>query len=270
MSSEQNGAPVAQPASFAFTAENLAKAQAHIAKYPPGRQASAVLPLLDLAQRQSNNWLPRAAMDTVAKMLDMAPIRVYEVATFYFDVQFAAGRASFLPDLHDDAVLAARLRGGRRDLQGQARHRYRTRQTADGQFSLIEVECLGGCVNAPVIQVNDDFDQVAERLRRQLTQVVAAAGIAADAATWLKEVGEGTVRVLTARGSATGAELAPDEPRLRTQIIAAADNPYGGAVNLTTRRPHVAVRRRADRARPPARRVDIHAVHLVAARNERT
>jgi Winged helix DNA-binding domain len=86
----------------------------------------------------------------------------------------------------------------------------------------------------PVIQ-SACADQVAERLRRQLTQVVAAAGIATDAATWLKDVGEGTVRALTARGSATGAELARDEPRLRTQIIAAADNPYGGAVNLTNR-----------------------------------
>ena len=83
MSAEANGAPVAQPASFAFTAENLAKAQAHIAKYPPGRQASAVLPLLDLAHRQSGNWLPRAAMDTVADLLGMAKIRALEVATFY-------------------------------------------------------------------------------------------------------------------------------------------------------------------------------------------
>jgi Winged helix DNA-binding domain len=86
----------------------------------------------------------------------------------------------------------------------------------------------------PVIQAAC-ADQIAERLRRQLTQVVAAAGIAPDAATWLKDVGEGTLRVLAARGSATGAELARDEPRLRTQIIAAQDNPYGGAVNLTTR-----------------------------------
>jgi hypothetical protein len=86
----------------------------------------------------------------------------------------------------------------------------------------------------PVIQVAC-ADQIAERLRRQLIRVVADAGIAPDAATWLEEVGAGTVRVLAARGSATGAELAAGEPRLRTQIIAAADNPYGGAVNLTTR-----------------------------------
>jgi DNA glycosylase AlkZ-like len=86
----------------------------------------------------------------------------------------------------------------------------------------------------PVIQAACT-DQIAERLRRQLAQVVQEAGVAPDAATWLKEVGEGTVAVLAARGSATGAELARDEPRLRTQIIAAADNRYGGAVNLTTR-----------------------------------
>jgi hypothetical protein len=86
----------------------------------------------------------------------------------------------------------------------------------------------------PVIQVACT-DQIAERMRRQLTQVVAEAGVAPDAATWLKDVGEGTIRALAARGSATGSELAQDEPRLRTQIIAAEDNRYGGAVNLTTR-----------------------------------
>ncbi len=86
----------------------------------------------------------------------------------------------------------------------------------------------------PVIQAACT-DQIAERMRRQLTQVVAEAGIAPDAATWLKDVGQGTIRALAARGSATGTELAKDEPRLRTQIIAAEDNRYGGAVNLTTR-----------------------------------
>src|ERR1700731_3229429 len=72
-----------QPASFDFTEENLERAKAHIAKYPAGRQASAVLPLLDLAQRQHGGWLPRAAMDRVAELLEMAPIRLCEVATFY-------------------------------------------------------------------------------------------------------------------------------------------------------------------------------------------
>ena len=108
-SARSKGAPFEQPASFEFTAENLDTAEAHIAKYPPGRQASAVLPLLDLAQRQSGGWLPRAAMDDVADRSDMAPIRVYEVATLLYDVQSAAGRAIPAAGLHDDAVLAARL-----------------------------------------------------------------------------------------------------------------------------------------------------------------
>jgi len=87
---------------------------------------------------------------------------------------------------------------------------------------------------APVIQAACT-DQIAARLRRQLTQVVQEAAIAPDAPTWLKEVGEATVRLLAARGTATGAELAAAEPRLRTPIVDAADNRYGGTVNLTTR-----------------------------------
>jgi NADH-quinone oxidoreductase subunit E len=156
MSAEHNGAPVAQPATFAFSPENLAKAHAHIKKYPPGRQASAVLPLLDLAQRQSGNWLPRAAMDTVAQILGMAPIRVYEVATFYsmFNLR-PVGRHLFQICTttpcwlrgSDEVVEACRNKLGI-DI-GET--------TPDGQFSLTEVECLGGCVNAPIIQVNDDF-----------------------------------------------------------------------------------------------------------------
>ena len=72
-----------QPETFEFDAGNLELADSFIAKYPEGWQASAVMPILDLAQRQSGGWLPKAAMDTVAGMLDMPPIRVYEVATFY-------------------------------------------------------------------------------------------------------------------------------------------------------------------------------------------
>jgi len=156
MSSESNGAAVPQPTSFAFTAENLAKAKAAIAKYPPGRQASAVLPLLDLAQRQHDNWLPRAAMDVVAEMLEMAPIRVYEVATFYtmfnlkpvgkYLLQICTTTPCWLRG-SDEVVKACEKKLGI--------HVGET--TADGQFSMMEVECLGGCVNAPIIQVNDDF-----------------------------------------------------------------------------------------------------------------
>ena len=149
------GKAVPQPVTFAFNDANLAKARQIIAKYPAGRQASAVLPLLDLAQRQHDNWLPRAAMDYVAGLLDMAPIRVYEVATFYtmFNMQ-PVGKWFFQVCTttpcwlrgSDDVVKTCESKLGIH--MGES--------TADGQFSLREVECLGCCVNAPVIQVNDD------------------------------------------------------------------------------------------------------------------
>jgi NADH-quinone oxidoreductase E subunit len=154
--SDVQGGPVEQPASFAFTAENLALAKAYIAKYPPGRQASAVLPLLDLAQRQCGNWVPIAAMDYVAEMLGMAPIRVYEVVSFYTMLNQRPVGKHFLQICtttpcwlrgSDEVVAACKRRLGI-DI-GET--------TADGLFTLKEVECLGACVNAPVIQVNDDF-----------------------------------------------------------------------------------------------------------------
>jgi NADH-quinone oxidoreductase E subunit len=148
--------PFDQPESFEFTAENLERAKAHIAKYPPGRQASAVLPLLWIAQYQNDGWLPRAAMDYVAKILGMAPIRVYEVATFYtmfnlrpvgrYLLQACTTTPCWLRG--SDAVVEACERKLGIGIGGT---------TPDRLFTLVEVECLGACVNAPILQVNDDF-----------------------------------------------------------------------------------------------------------------
>jgi NADH-quinone oxidoreductase E subunit len=148
--------PVGQPESFDFTPENMRVAEAHIAKYPPGRQASAVLPLLDLAQRQCGGWLPRAAMDRVAQILTMPPIRVYEVASFYtmlnlrpvgrYLLQACTTTPCWLRG-SDDVVAACERKLGI-EIGGS---------TADRLFTLVEVECLGACVNAPILQVNDDF-----------------------------------------------------------------------------------------------------------------
>src|SRR6185312_3518217 len=141
---------------FEFTAENLEKARHYIAKYPEGRQASAVLPLLDLAQRQHDNWLPRAAMDKVAKILDMAPIRVYEVATFYTMFNLRPVGRWFLQAC---TTTPCWLRGSD-DILAACRKKLGVgvgETTADGKFTLVEVECLGACVNAPILQVNDDF-----------------------------------------------------------------------------------------------------------------
>jgi len=145
-----------EPVGFAFTQENLERARRHMAKYPPGRQSSAVLALLDVAQRQHGGWLPRAAMDHVAELLEMAPIRVYEVATFYtmfnltpvgrFHLQVCRTTPCWLRGADELTETCKRKLGI--GLKGR---------TADGKFSLIEVECLGACVNAPVVQINDDF-----------------------------------------------------------------------------------------------------------------
>jgi len=150
------GPPVQQPDTFEFTPENVERARAHIAKYPPGREASAVLPLLDLAQRQMGGWVPRAAMDYVAGLLGVAPIRVYEVATFYtmfnlrpvgrYLLQVCTTTPCWLRG--SDAVVAACEKKLGIGIGGK---------TEDGLFSMIEVECLGACVNAPILQVNDDF-----------------------------------------------------------------------------------------------------------------
>lgn len=141
---------------FKFNGENKAKATAFIAKYPKGRQASAVLPLLDLAQRQNRNWLPTDAMDHVAEVLDMAPVRVYEVATFYsmfnlkpvgkHHVQVCTTTPCWLRG-SDDVLNACRKHLGVEP--GQT--------TADGDFTLDEVECLAACVNAPMAQIGDDY-----------------------------------------------------------------------------------------------------------------
>ena len=145
-----------QPTSFSFTRANLARAETIIAKYPAGRQASAVIPLLDIAQRQSGNWLPQNAMDAVADMLEMPRIKVYEVATFYTMFNLRPVGRWFLQACtttpcwltgSDGVVAACKKKLGIG--VGES--------TADGQFTLVEVECLGACVNAPILQVNDDF-----------------------------------------------------------------------------------------------------------------
>lgn len=141
---------------FEFTAENLTRAQQFIAHYPEGRQRSAVMPLLDLAQRQNGGWLPEGAVETIADILGMAPIRVLEVATFYSMYKLQpVGKHQ----INVCTTTPCWLRGS-----GEVVGACRTAlgigvgdTTPDGEFTLGEVECLGACVNAPVVQVDDDF-----------------------------------------------------------------------------------------------------------------
>jgi len=145
---------------FAWTAENAAQAQKIIARYPPGRQQSAVMPLLDLAQRQvgaetqTQGWLPIPVMEYIGAQLGMAYIRVLEVASFYtmynlapvgrYHVQVCGTTPCMLRG--SDDVLDACYRKGLK----------KGATTADGLFTLTEVECLGACANAPMVQINDD------------------------------------------------------------------------------------------------------------------
>jgi NADH-quinone oxidoreductase subunit E len=147
-------------ADFDWTSENRKKAEVAIAKYPAGRHHSAVLPLLELAQRQigeetgTQGWLPIPVLEFVGRELDMPYVRVLEVATFYtmfnlrpvgkFHVQVCGTTPCMLRG-SDDVFEACKKRGLKKG-----------HTTDDGLFTLTEVECLGACANAPMVQINDD------------------------------------------------------------------------------------------------------------------
>lgn len=164
-----------EPTSFAFDATSQAAIDVAVAKYPEGKQASAVLPLLDVAQRQmarmtGSAWVPVVAMDEIARVLDMPPIRVYEIATFYlmfntkpigrYHLQVCGTTPCWLRG-SDEVAKACREFTGIKSY-GET--------SDDGLFTMTEVECLGGCVNAPILQVDDDYyeDMDAERTKALL------------------------------------------------------------------------------------------------------
>jgi NADH-quinone oxidoreductase subunit E len=165
--------PHLQPKEFAFSAENLAWAKKQIAKYPEGRQQSAVIPLLWRAQEQAGGWLPQKAIEHVATVLGMANIRVLEVATFYTMFNLAP-----VGKFHVQmcGTTPCRLRGADALLDICNRrigHQYEV--TADGKFSWVEVECLGACVNAPMAQINYDYyeDLTPESFEKILDEMAA-------------------------------------------------------------------------------------------------
>jgi NADH-quinone oxidoreductase subunit E len=165
--------PELQPQGFFFTVENLDWAKGQIAKYPEGRQASAVIPILWRAQEQSDGWLPEKAIEHVAHLLGMPKIRVLEIATFYtmfnlepvgkFHVQLCGTTPCVLRGADKLLKLC-------HDKIGEQQH-----VTADGKLSWIEVECLGACVNAPAAQINYDYyeDLTPESLTRILDDLAA-------------------------------------------------------------------------------------------------
>jgi NADH-quinone oxidoreductase subunit E len=145
-----------QPKSFTFTPENLAWAKATIAKYPAGREQSAVIPVLWKAQEQHGGWLPEAAIRYVADMLGMAYIRALEIATFY--TQFILQPVGKKAHVQVCGTTPCRLRGAE-DIIDACRHRISHdpfEVSKDGNFSWEEVECLGACVNAPMALIGKD------------------------------------------------------------------------------------------------------------------
>ena len=160
--SETSLAAAAEPTSFAFDPLSDEQIAIILKRYPPGRQASAVIPVLYVVQKQMGRltgsaWVPRVAMDAVAALLEMPPIRVYEVATFYlmfntkpigrFHLQVCTTTPCWLRG-SDDVVAACKRATG-------IQHMGET--SVDGLFTMTEVECLGACVNAPMMQINDDY-----------------------------------------------------------------------------------------------------------------
>lgn len=160
------------PDTFSFSPENVKQIETIIAKYPTGKQASACMPLLDMAQRQNNGWLSVPAMDHVAEVLAMVPIQVYEVATFYtmynlkpignHHVQVCTNLPCWLRGSDEIAATCKRVAGA--DFGGTSE---------DGMFTLTETECLGACVNAPMMQIGDDYfeDITSENVETILTTI---------------------------------------------------------------------------------------------------
>ncbi len=159
---------------FSFTDENVAEAERIIAKYPEGRQQSAVMPLLYLAQKQNKGWLSQPALEYIAGFLGMPVIRVAEVATFYtmynlqpigrHHVQVCTNLSCWLRG--SDEIMDACREALGIEIGGT---------TEDGAFTLSEVECLCACVNAPIVQIDDDFyeDLTAESIRTILAELRA-------------------------------------------------------------------------------------------------
>jgi|SRR6185369_6597172 len=173
MSVRRLAPPEQQPKDFSFNKANLDWAKATIAKYPEGRQQSAIIPLLWRAQEQHEGWLPEAAIRYVTEMLGMAHIRGLEVATFYTMFNLVP-----VGKVHVQlcGTTPCRLRGAD-DLEHICRKRMGDQMhvTADGKFSWVEVECLGACVNAPMVQIGSDFyeDLTPESFEKILDQFAA-------------------------------------------------------------------------------------------------
>lgn len=204
-----------QPKEFKFSAENLKKIDEVIAKYPKGKQQSAIMPLLDLAQRQHDNWIPEAAMEEIARILDVPRIKVFEVATFYtmynleprgkHHLQFCTTTPCWLRG-SADVVSACEKHLGIK--LGET--------TEDGMFTITDVECLGACVNAPVVQRNGDEyyeDLTAENVVQILDDLKAGKTLDHGSKSGrLKSMGAAGTTTLVEQAGKAGVAVAVEAP----------------------------------------------------------
>jgi NADH-quinone oxidoreductase subunit E len=162
-----------QPDSFELSPENKARLDRIISKYPQGRQASAVISALWIAQKQNDYWLPRAAIEKVADTLGMPYIRVLEVATFYTMFNLEPVGKYFIQMCGTTPCMLAGSDSIKSVLEKRVGEQRKV--TPDGLFSWLEVECLGACCNAPMVQINDDYyeDLTAENFNKLLDDLAA-------------------------------------------------------------------------------------------------
>ena len=161
-----------QPSDFKFNNKNLEEAQKIIKKYPEGKQQSAVMPLLYLAQKQNDNWIPLVAIKYIAKLLTMPYIRVYEVATFYTMYNLSPVGKYFFQICTTTPCM---IRGAY-DVVKACKEKISDKEneiSKDKTCSWVEVECLGACINAPMMQINDDYyeDLNKEKTEKIINQI---------------------------------------------------------------------------------------------------
>ena len=145
-----------QPENFEFTEENMSKIKNIISKYPQGKKQSAVMPLLYIAQEQNDNWIPLSAMKYIGKLLEMPYVKVYEVATFYTMYNLSPVGKNFIQVCTTTPCM---IRGAHKIVEAckEKISKNENELSKDKNSSWMEVECLGACINAPMMQINDDY-----------------------------------------------------------------------------------------------------------------
>ena len=162
-----------QPENFEFTKESLEQVNDIIKKYPTGREQSAVMPLLYIAQKQNDNWIPLSAMKCIAKILKMPYIKVYEVATFYTMYNLTPVGNNFIQVCTTTPCM---IRGAGKIVEAckEKISKNENELSKENNCSWMEVECLGACINAPMMQINDDYyeDLDKEKALEILDQII--------------------------------------------------------------------------------------------------